>query len=231
MQNRHVLETTDFFYQSTDWIARRIVTGQTTQPNRLFRLCLSGGSTPARIYAALATRPDIDWQRVLITFGDERCVPPGEADSNYRMAKETLLDTARIPAHHVVRLEGELNPTEAASRAEAELHQRGEGEPGAFRHDLILLGMGEDGHTASLFPGTTALGEHERWVVANHVPKLNTWRLTLTWPVLNAARAVAFLVNGAAKRPIVEEVWRREGGHPSAEVQPFNGELWWILGK
>lgn len=231
MSDRHLLETGDFFAETTQWIAHRIATDQATHPGRVFRLSLSGGSTPARIYEALARRPDIDWQRVLITFGDERCVAPGAADSNYRMARETLLDPAGVPADHVVRLEGELPPADAASRAEARLREIAAGESGPFRHDLILLGMGEDGHTASLFPGTAALAETECWVAANYVPKLSTWRLTFTYPVLNASRAVAFLVNGAAKRPIVEEVWQRRGNHPSADVHPLNGELWWLLGQ
>ena len=231
MSERHLLETTDFFPEATDWIAARIISGQSDFPDRPFRLSLSGGSTPARIYASLARYPGIDWQRVLITFGDERCVPPEAPESNYRMARESLLDPAAVPENHVVRLEGELPPTEASHRAEESLRAWAGGETGPFRHDLVLLGMGEDGHTASLFPGTAALQEQNRWVIENHVPQLEAWRITLTFPVLNASRVVAFLVNGSAKRPVVEEVWRGEGHHPSSGVQPSQGELWWILGR
>src|SRR5438045_2881936 len=143
-----------------------------------FRIALSGGNTPRPIYARVAAiARDLPWQRALITFGDERCVAPDDEQSNYRMARETLFAEASIPDKSVIRMRGEIDPQIAAKEYQDELDllatERGEH---LYRHDLILLGLGEDGHTASLFPGTAALEEMTRGVVANFVPKLNSWR-------------------------------------------------------
>lgn len=192
-----------------------------------FSLALSGGNTPKPVYAALAARP-LDWSKVLITFGDERCVPPDDARSNYRMARESFLDHAPIPAENVLRLRGELDPAEAARAYEAELRARAGG--GTFRHDLILLGMGDDGHTASLFPGTPALAERERLIVENFVPKVDMWRLTFTYPLLDAARHVCFLVNSQGKDAVLDEVFSGKSDYPSAKVAPTDGRLTWLLG-
>ncbi len=194
---------------------------------REFRLSLCGGSTPRAIYEALA-EVDLDWARVLVTFGDERPVPPDHADSNFRMAREALLDRVPIPEGNVLRMKGELDPAAAAAECEGELRGRADG--GTFRHDLVLLGMGEDGHTASLFPGTAALDETERWVVANEVPQMGTTRITFTYPLLNAAHEVLFLVTGEKKRAIVEEVERGGSPYPVAEVAPEGGRVTWLLG-
>jgi 6-phosphogluconolactonase len=192
-----------------------------------FRLALSGGNTPKPVYAALAERP-IDWGKVVITFGDERCVPPDDAESNFRMASESLLDHVAIPEENVLRLAGEQDPADAAAAYEAELGRRSPG--GIFRHDLILLGMGPDGHTASLFPGTVALGERERWVVENYVPQKATWRLTFTYPLIDAARHVCFLVNSQGKDEILAEVFSGTSDYPCAAVAPGDGKVIWLLG-
>ncbi len=192
-----------------------------------FRLALSGGNTPKSVYAALA-REEIDWSRVVVTFGDERCVPPDDADSNFRMASESLLDHVPIPDGNVLRMAGEKEPVDAAREYEAELRRRA-GE-GVFRHDLILLGMGPDGHTASLFPGTAALAETERWIVENYVAVKETWRLTFTYPLIDAARHVVFLVNSAGKDEILEEVFSGTSSYPCASVAPTDGKLTWLLG-
>ncbi len=192
-----------------------------------FRLALSGGNTPKPVYAALANE-DLDWSKVVITFGDERCVPPDDSESNFRMASESLLDQVAIPEANVLRMAGEMEPADAAKAYEAELRERSEG--GIFRHDLILLGMGPDGHTASLFPGTTALSETERWVVENYVATKETWRLTFTYPLIDAARHVCFLVNSAGKDEILEEVFSGTSNYPCAAVAPTDGKLTWLLG-
>lgn len=222
-----VIEVSDFVSEATGWIAGRIADGQ--RDGRIFRLSLCGGSTPKAVYESLARRPEIDWSRVLITFGDERCVPPDHPDSNFRMAKASLLDPAGIPDDRVVRMEGERDPAEAAARCEERLGAlAGEtGEP-VFRHDLVLLGMGEDGHTASLFPETKALEEDRRWVVENFVPKLESTRLTFTFPLIDAADEVAFLIKGEGKRPIVGEVLGGTGDHPAGRVN--GGKTVWLLG-
>ena len=219
-----VVESSEFV---RDAVARIVAAYRATDAGAEFRLSLSGGRTPAAIYAALAEE-DLDWGRFVITFGDERCVPPEHADSNFRMASEALLDRVPIPADNVIRMKGELDPVEAASECEAALRERA-GE-GVFRHDFVLLGLGEDGHTASLFPGTQALDEGERWVVANEVPQMETTRITMTYPLINAAREVLFLVTGETKREIVKEIAGGGAAYPAAGVAPTDGRLTWLLG-
>ena len=192
-----------------------------------FRIALSGGRTPRKIYAQLATA-ELPWDQVFITFGDERCVPPDDEQSNYRMARESLLDAAPIPGGNVLRMRGELSPEEAAAQYETDLAARAAGA--RYVHDLLLLGLGDDGHTASLFPGTGALAETERNVVANFVPKFSTHRLTFTFPLINAARHVCFLVDGNAKAPVVDSILRGGSGFPAERVAPVSGRLTWLLG-
>jgi 6-phosphogluconolactonase len=195
-----------------------------------FVVALSGGSTPRPVYALLAEEPlvsQVDWARVHIFWGDERCVLPDHADSNYRMASDALLDRVAIPLGNVHRVHGERPPDEAAALYEAELAEVLERQG---RFDLILLGMGADGHTASLFPDTAALDERERDVVPVYVDKLAAWRVTLTLPVINAARSVIFLVSGAGKAPVLARV---HGGEelPASLVQPTDGELIWLVDR
>ena len=168
-----------------------------------FTVALAGGSTPKRAYEVLAEtyRDALDWNKVHVFFGDERTVPPDHEDSNYRMAQHALL--SRVPVGSVHRMRGELDPPEAAALYEKELTKFFGGPP---RFDLVLLGIGEDGHTASLFPGTPALDVHDRWAVENPVEKLNTVRLTLTVPAINAAREIIFLVAGEGKAEALREI-------------------------
>lgn len=217
----------DFVGEASAWIAERILAKQ--EGGGVFRLSLCGGSTPAPIYRALAAWPGIDWERVMLTFGDERSVGPEDAQSNYRMVKESLLDASGIPPSNVLRILGELPPAEAAERCEAHLRKLANlaGEA-CFVHDLILLGMGDDGHTASLFPGTAALAERERWVVANEVPQLDTWRITFTYPLIEAAHEVLFLVNGANKHDRAREVLAGNPEFPASAVKA--GRVHWFIG-
>ncbi len=191
---------------------------------------LAGGSTPKAAYGILARdyAETVDWGRVHAFFGDERTVPPGHEDSNYRMAREALLD--RVPVGGVHRMRGELPPDEAAASYEEELRAFF-GDEGPPRFDLILLGLGEDGHTASLFPETSALEVTDRLVVANPVLKLDTTRITLTAPVLNAARAVIFLVAGESKAEALKEVLEGDADprrYPAKLVQPADGPTWMV---
>ena len=197
-----------------------------------FRIALSGGDTPRPVYAQLAAiARDLPWESVLITFGDERCVSPDDDQSNYRMAYETLLAPAALPDKSVMRMRGEIDPQIAAEEYQDELDllatQRGEH---IYRHDLILLGLGEDGHTASLFPGTAALQETTRRVVANFVPKFNSWRLSLTLPLINQARQICFLVSATKGDELIERVLAGDPQFPAARVKPMAGELTWIIG-
>jgi 6-phosphogluconolactonase len=204
-----------------------------------FTVALAGGSSPASLYRLLAAPSfvhEIDWPHSHIYFGDERCVPPDHPDSNFKMAQEALLARVPLPAANVFRMAGEL-PPEMAAQAYAQIirsnfHLSGTARP-CF--DLILLGMGHDGHTASLFPGMSALDERRRPVVGSDVPAYvqpAVPRITVTFPVLNAARNVLFLVTGANKAAAVRAVWGNlQPGEllPAARVQPANGRLVWLL--
>lgn len=194
-----------------------------------FALALSGGATPRALYALLADsaapyRARVPWGRVHVWFGDERNVPPDHPDSNYRMAREALLDRVAPAAVH--RIEGERAAAEAADRYEAELRAHLAGGPGGPPPlDLVLLGLGADGHTASLFPGSPALEERARWVAAPFVPRLGAHRITLTLPVLDAARAVLFLVAGAEKAAPLRALLAPDPAAPipAARVRPATG--------
>lgn len=199
-----------------------------------FTLALAGGSTPQALYTLLARPPyaaRIDWERTIVAFGDERCVPPDHPQSNYRMAHTALLAHVPLPSAQILRMEGELAPAQAAERYEAALRAAFPDQPWP-RFDLIVLGLGDDGHTASLFPGTAALHERERWVVANYVPQLATWRLTLTAPAINAASQIAFLVAGANKAQTLRAV--AHGPYqperlPAQAIRPQDGALTWLV--
>jgi len=205
-----------------------------------FDWALSGGSTPAALYRLLASpgyAERVDWRRVHFFWGDERCVPPDHADSNFRMAREALLDplalSAKVRPQQIHRLEGELSPAAAAQRYEAELARCFGVEPGeGFPElDLILLGMGPDGHTASLFPGSPALGETRRWVVANEVATLGATRLTFSLPLINAARAALFLVAGADKAERLEQILIKgnDPPWPAQLVRPHGRDADWLV--
>jgi 6-phosphogluconolactonase len=209
---------------------------------RRFAVALSGGSTPRATYALLASdefATRVDWPRVHVFWGDERCVPPDHPDSNYRMACETLLDHVPLPTRNVHRIRGEINPEKAAADYERLLRSFFAQQPKGketrvlpvLRFDLALLGMGEDGHTASLFPGTAALHEQTRWVVAHCAYKLGMWRVTLTPVVLNAAAHVTFVLSGVGKAERLREVLAgpyQPDVVPAQIVRPTDGRLLWL---
>jgi len=198
---------------------------------RTFSVALSGGSTPKALFELLASdayKSRIDWPRVEVFFGDERTVPPDHKDSNYRMAHEALLAKVPIPRDNIYRMAGERDPQQAAKQYGQMLKEKF-GDGGM---DLVLLGMGDDGHTASLFPETEALDETKHRCVANFVPKLNTWRITLTAPFINRARAVMILVAGASKAKRLQEVLegpREPRRLPIQLISPTTGQLSWLV--
>lgn len=202
--------------------------------NGRFTVALSGGSTPKALYSLLAADyQHFDWKHTFLFFGDERHVAPTGAESNYRMVNESLLTKITIPPENVFRVHAE-NPDAAAAAAdyEAQLKQFFELDPREFpRFDLILLGMGPDGHTASLFPGSAALNEQSRLVVANWVAKFNTHRITFTFPVLNHAAEVLFMASGADKADMLHRVLESSNypPFPSQRVRPSDGQLLWML--
>jgi 6-phosphogluconolactonase len=203
-----------------------------------FTIALAGGSTPKSLYNLLATnaRTALPWDRMFFFWGDERHVPPTDSDSNYRMADEAMLAKIPVPAANVFRMKTE-NPEAAAVAEDYEqtLRKFFQLEPGQLpTFDLILLGMGPDGHTASLFPGTAALQEKSRLVLANWVEKMKTYRITLTLPVLNAARCVIFLVSGTDKAPALHAVLEEDVSgeqYPAKLVQPRQGKVIWLVDR
>jgi 6-phosphogluconolactonase len=200
------------------------------------RIAISGGNTPKPVFALLASdelRDTVAWSRTQLFWVDERCVPPDAADSNYGMTRKALLDKVALPEANVFRMEGELPPEEAAARYESAIRNsmRLEGaELPTF--DLIALGMGDDGHTASLFPHTAGLHEFGRLVIANHVPQKDSWRITLTSPVINQARNVIFLIQGADKAAVLKRVLLgpyEPETLPSQLIQPATGKITILL--
>jgi len=217
------IESSDFVGDAVDIIASAL----SGEVNRAHRICLCGGSTPEPVYRALA-EVNLDWSNIEITFGDERCVPPDHNDSNFRMASGSLLSKVPLNGENVLRMRGELDPVDAAREYEDTLRQRSDTE--IYRHDLILLGMGEDGHIASLFPGTSAINENDRWVVSNHVPQKGESRITFTYPIINAARKILFLIKGQEKRAVVDRVLSGQSNLPVSLVDPDEGAVTWLLG-
>jgi 6-phosphogluconolactonase len=199
------------------------------------RMALAGGSTPRALYRRLAAEPYrslVPWAALDIFWSDERSVPPSHADSNYGMACDTLLNHLSVDWRHVHRIEGEIDPSTAAGRYETTIRAAFRGESGVPRFDLVLLGLGADAHTASLFPDTHALVERDALVAANRVAHLQTTRITMTLPLLNDARRLMFLVTGADKAPAVRQVLESitaPASAPAARVQPRDGRVDWIL--
>jgi 6-phosphogluconolactonase len=228
---REVIRTKNFVADAANFIVD--LARKALAERHEFRIALSGGNTPRPVYTELARiGRDLPWDRILITFGDERCVPPDDDQSNFKMARETLFLPANVPDKSIMRMRGEIEPQIAAQEYQDQVDvlatQRGEQ---IYRHDLILLGLGDDGHTASLFPGTAALEENTRRVVANFVPKFSTWRLTFTFPLINHARQVCFLVNATKQADLIEQVLKSGSEYPASRVNPSGGNVTWLLGQ
>jgi 6-phosphogluconolactonase len=210
--------------------------GAAVEKRGIARIAISGGNTPKPVFALLAGegfQAKVPWSNIQLFWVDERCVPPDHPDSNYGMTKKALLDHVPIPEANIFRMEGELDPEEAAARYESAIRNtlRLEGaELPTF--DLVALGMGDDGHTASLFPHTAGLHEFGRIVIANHVPQKDAWRITLTSPVINQARNVIFLIQGADKAPVLKRVLLGPYDPetlPSQLIQPASGKITILL--
>jgi 6-phosphogluconolactonase len=204
------------------------------------RIAISGGSTPKATFALLADpaqpwRARMPWSQLDLFWVDERCVPPDDSDSNYRMTREAMLDQVPLKPEQIHRIEGELEPAAAAARYESALRNSFRLEGAELpQFDVIQLGMGPDGHTASLFPHTEALHELERLAVANHVKNKDAWRVTLTWPVINRGAQVFFLIGGADKAQILKEVFsgpRDSERLPSQLISPASGILTLLLDR
>jgi 6-phosphogluconolactonase len=236
MEVRRLTTPQDLFQAAADEVIRA-ATDAVARRGR-FTIALSGGSTPKNLYTLIAANASssLPWDRMFFFWGDERHVPPGDPESNYRMAEETFLSKVPIPPANIFPIHAQ-NPEASAAAEDYEqtLRKFFALAPGEYPHfDLILLGMGPDGHTASLFPETAALEEKSRLVVANWVEKLKTNRITFTLPVLNAARCVAFLVSGTEKAAVLHEVLEGNAPaekYPSKLVQPSEGKLIWFVDR
>ena len=232
MAKLHVLSTAEEAAQAAAELVASLAEESGTSQGR-FTVALSGGSTPRRLYQILASPPyakGMAWDRWHVFWGDERCVPPDHEDSNYRMAKDALLDRVPIPPTHIRRMRGDAVPDVAAEEYETLLRAGFQKSEPQF--DLLLLGIGDDGHTASLFPGTAALQECSKLVVANWVPQLKGHRITFTLPLINSARVIVFLDTDAAKAEILRRVLEptpSEAMLPAAMVRPSNGAVHWFL--
>ncbi len=201
-----------------------------------FCVALSGGSTPKGLYTLLASKeaPSVPWAQTFFFFSDERYVPPSHPDSNFRMADEALLSRLRLPPQNVFRVPTEQpTPGAAAQKYEQVIQTYFALSSGQFpRFDLILLGLGPDGHVASLFPGTPALAEKSRLVTSNRVEKLSADRITFTYPVINHAACVVFLISGKEKAGILRQVFEDdEAALPAQKVRPANGKLLWLIDR
>ncbi|MBS0625357.1 MAG: 6-phosphogluconolactonase [Verrucomicrobia bacterium] len=191
-----------------------------------FAVALSGGSTPKAIFEKLAEKPTaLDWSRVLLFWSDERAVPPDHPDSNYKMALDAGFSKLPIPSNHIFRMKAETHIEQHALEYEKTIRR----ELGPSLFDLVMLGVGEDGHTASLFPGTTALDIQDRLVVANHIPQKNTWRMTFTFPCINQSALAVIYALGASKQEIVPQALK--GHFPSSHVGTQERKALWILDK
>ena len=213
------------------------IANQAVSSRGRFTIALSGGSTPKSLFNLLATnaKASLPWDRMFFFWSDERHVPPTDPDSNYRMADEAMLSKVPVPPANVLRIEAE-NPdaTAVAAAYEQTIRKFFQTPDGVPKFDLILLGMGPDGHTASLFPGTAGLTEKSHLVIANWVEKLKTHRLSFTLPLINSARCVAFLVSGIDKAPALRAVLEENvpgEQYPSKLVQPKDGKLIWFLDR
>ncbi len=200
-----------------------------------FTVALSGGSTPHDMFRLLVDEDatTIDWARTQVFWGDERCVPLKDSENNAHGARQALLDHVQIPVNNIHRIQTDLAPEAAADNYEQTLRSffgsRGLDQP---RFDLLMLGMGSEGHTASLFPGSSALYEQERWVVPTYVEKLESWRVTLTPVALNAATKVLFLVAGEEKAPVLKHVlneYKQPYLYPAQIIDPPQGDVLWIV--
>ncbi len=221
---------------TADWIASAVEQAIAARGNA--RIAISGGKTPQRAFALLADpahpfRTRIDWSRLLLFWVDERCVPPTDSKSNFHMTDEALLSKVPLPKENIIRIEGELDPEEAAARYESALRTRFRMEGAELpRFDLIQLGLGDNGHTASLFPHSEALDSMMRLAVSAHVEAEVPWRVSLTWPVINHAAQVIFQIQDASKAEVLHRVMQgpyQPDVLPAQLIRPESGELTLLL--
>jgi 6-phosphogluconolactonase len=226
-RNREIIRTKKFATEAANFILQWA--REALERRGEFRVALSGGNTPRAVYSEMARR-DMRWEKFQFAFSDERCVPPENEKSNFRMANEALFRPASVPESSILRMRGEIEPLQAADEYQRRLDAlAAKRDEKIYQHDLILLGLGDDGHTASLFPDTEALLETERRVAANYVPKMDSWRLTFTFPLISAARAVCFLIGANKDQKLIERVFSGDLALPAAHVEQNAKHVTWII--
>ncbi len=208
----------------------------THQEQDQLNIALSGGSTPKILFDILASefREDFDWSKIHLYWGDERCVPPTDNESNYKMTLDHLISKIDIPASNVHRVLGENDPENEAIRYSEEIEQNLPEKAGLPSFDIVLLGMGGDGHTASIFPHEMELLTDDRICAIGINPDSGQKRVTLTGPIINNAKAVCFLATGAGKAEKVDEIFNQKNGYttyPASHILPTHGDLFWYLDK
>jgi 6-phosphogluconolactonase len=230
-QTIHIFKSVD---ELSQFFAEKLAANILKTPQgKFFSLVLSGGSTPKKVFEYLAANfsDKIDWQKVMIFWGDERCVTPESDESNYRMAKESLLDHIPVPNHHIFRIEGETEPVTESGRY-SELVRQYFQKNNDFGFDFMMLGLGEDGHTVSVFPSNMSLLDSKKLYEVSKHPETNQIRITATGEVINQAKTVVFLATGSSKNEIVASVIMKKNGSekmPASMIHPKNGELIWLL--
>jgi len=230
-----VLDSADdlFHAAAVEWVS---AASQAVRAGGRFTVALSGGSTPKSLYALLASNfaSKLPWDKTFFFWGDERHVPPDDPESNYRMVNEAMLSKVSVPPANIFRVHAEeKDATVAANSYEQTLQNFFHLKPGEFpRFDLTLLGIGPDGHTASLFPGSAALRENRRLVVANWIEKFKTYRITFTYPLINQSAHVVFLVSGKDKSSILRQILENPAANlPCQNVKPVDGNLLWLVDR
>lgn len=223
----NIIKTANFVQDASEHIIR--LTKASLEAGGMCVMCLAGGRTPTPIYEALS-KAQIDWSRVYIIFGDERNVPSGDLESNYKMVHDSLLSRINIPSTNVLRIETELGAVAAGENYHNKLVELKRNLDRDYLFDITLLGIGADGHTASLFSGTRVLGEMSKLAVDNNVPQLNKKRITLTYPALNSSKEIIFLVNDPTKKEILEKIWNG-ADFPATHIKPISNKVTWIVGE
>jgi 6-phosphogluconolactonase len=215
------------------------IISDTVSNNGKCLLALSGGNTPRGLYKVLTEKKELKWDKVHIFWSDERYVPPDNEQSNYRSANENIISKINIPVDNIHRVETELPVNDAAEKYEQEIIKtwnNGSSTGSSVNDstvpvfDLILLGIGDDGHTASLFPGTPALNEDKKLVSSNYIPALKAERITFTYKLINNASVIIFLVSGSSKKEILQKIFKdKEKTFPASGVDPVNGKVYWMI--
>ncbi|MBN2657879.1 MAG: 6-phosphogluconolactonase [Spirochaetales bacterium] len=226
---KNVFENADLAAQAL----ARFVAGEIGKKNGLFYLAVSGGSTPARLFSLLtgSYRDVIDWEKIRLFWVDERCVPPGHGESNYGMTRETLLDHVAIPGENVFRMKGEEEPALESHRYGELIKRTVPLDEGIPVFDMVLLGMGDDGHTASVFPDQIHLMDSRKICEVAVHPVSGQKRITITGPVINKGRKVIFFLTGAGKKTMLEKIFQQDQSLPASLVQPESGGLYFFLDK